>query len=126
MANASAWAGLGVATESADRADAALRRINEKPSSIVLTRRVNNVNTQLAAQTMRFEYTNQQGNTEAKGGAGSSSVQQGILFGVRGHVSEADTDVQRDDRFSIDGVQLRVVSLIVQTGEVQAKCEVQS
>src|SRR5258706_5739029 len=106
MADASAWVGLGTSTPTSDRADDALRRINEKPSSITLKRGT----TTLAAQPMRLEYTNQQGNTEAKGGAGMSSKQQAMLFGIQGHASEPDTNIQRDDRFIEDGVQFRVVS----------------
>lgn len=122
MANASAWIGAGTGTAESDRADAALRRINEKPSSIVIKRGASS----LSAQTVRVEYSTQQGTPEAKGGAGMSSTQRVIIFGIRGHRSEADTDIQRDDRIAIGGVQFRVVSVIPTTGEVQANLEAQT
>jgi hypothetical protein len=121
MADASAWLGIGAGTTGSDRADDAWRRITEKPVTITIKRG----SVTLDPQTGRFEYSSQQGSQEAKGGAGMSSVQKGIFFGIRGHATEADTDIQRDDRFTLDGVQLRVVSVIKQTGEVQANCEVQ-
>lgn len=121
MADASAWIGAGTTTAEADRAADAWERITEKPKSIVIRRG----NTTLAAQTVRLEYSNSQSNAEAKGGAGVSSVQQAIVFGIRGHETLPDTNIRRDDRFEDGGRQIRVISVIYQTGEVQAKCEVQ-
>jgi len=119
MADASAWIGAGAGTAASDRAADAWRRISEKPTSIVVVR--NKVSQ--PAQTVRVEYSNQQSNAEAKGGAGKSSTQRVMLFGIRGHESEADTDIERDDRIKIDGLQFRVVSVIPTLGEVQAMCE---
>jgi len=121
MADASAWIGAGTGTVSRDRAADAWERILEKPTTITIKRG----NATLPAQTVRFEYSNQQGSQEAKGGAGLSSNQQAVVFGIRGHESEPDTDIKRDDRFTVDGLQIRVISVIYQTGEVQARCEVQ-
>lgn len=121
MADASAWIGAGTGTVSRDRAADAWERILEKPTTITIKRG----NATLPAQTVRFEYSNQQGAQEAKGGAGMSSNQQAVVFGIRGHDSEPDTDIKRDDRFTVDGLQIRVISVIYQTGEVQARCEVQ-
>lgn len=119
MADASAWVGTGTDDIAADRAADAWDRICEKGTSVVIVR--NNVT--LDAQRMRKEYSNQQSNAEAKGGAGMSSKQRVILFGIRGHETEPDTDIQRDDRAVIDGLQFRVVSVVLQTGQVQAMCE---
>jgi len=119
MADASAWIGAGAGTAASDRAADAWRRISEKPTSIVVVR--NKVSQ--PAQTVRVEYSNQQSNAEQKGGAGKSSTQRVMIFGIRGHESEADTDIERDDRIKIDGLQFRVVSVILQTGEKQAMCE---
>lgn len=121
MADASAWLGAGNSTATSDRADDAWRRISEKPCEIKIKRGA----VTLDPQTVRFEYSTQKGSREAKGGAGVSSVQQGIVFGIRGHNSEADTDIMRDDRLTLDGLQFRVVNVLVQTGEIQAMCEVQ-
>lgn len=122
MADASAWLGTGTGNVSEDRADAAWLRISEKPSTITIKRGASS----LSPQTVRFEFSSQQGNPEAKGGAGMSSVQRGVAFGIRGHRSEADTDIQRDDRFVLFGLQFRVVSVVFQTGEKQASVEVVS
>lgn len=121
MADARAWIGAGTGTGSSDRAADAWERILEKPVTITIKRGT----TTLAPQTGRWEYSNQQGTPEAKGGAGVSSTQRGILFGIQGHASEPDTDIKRDDRFVIDGLQVRVISVVYQTGEKQAVCEVQ-
>lgn len=125
MADASAWAGFGTTTDASDRADAAWDRINEKPSSIRFIRG-NNPKVTLPAQTIRIEYSNQTSNSEPKGGAGMSGSQRAIIFGIRGHETEPDTDVLRDDRFAFNGQQFRVITVIFQTGEKQAMCEAQS
>ena len=122
MADASAWIGIGGAAAEGDRAADAWRRIAEKPSIVTIKRGTST----LDPQTVRVEYSQQRGSGEAKGGAGMSSVQRVIIFGIRGHVSEADTDIQRDDRIAIGGVQFRVVSVIPTLGEVQANCEAQT
>lgn len=101
------------------RAAAAWSRIQEKPSSVVIVR---GTSTTLAAQTVRLEYSGNQP-AEPSGGAGMSSKQTVILFGIRGHETEADTNVQRGDRFAVSGVQYRVVAMVQTIGEVQATCE---
>lgn len=121
MADASAWIGAGTGTAASDRAADAWERILEKPTTITIKRGA----TTLDPQTVRLEYSSQQGTPEAKGGAGVSSVQRVVAFGILGHATEPDTNIQRDDRFAADGLQFRVVSVIFQTGEKQAMCEVQ-
>lgn len=103
----------------ADRAEASWARIQEKPFSVVIVR---GTSTTLAAQTVRLEYSNQMP-SEPSGGAGTSSKQTVILFGVRGHATVADTNVMRGDRFAVSGVQYRVVAVVLTLGEVQATCE---
>lgn len=106
---------------STNRADDAWARINDKSSSIKLVRK----DTTLAAQTVRLELDNT--TTEVTGAGGTIvSVQRGRVFGVRGHCSIANTDIKKGDRFSVDGVQYRVLSIINQTGEIQAAVEVTS
>lgn len=121
MADARAWIGAGTGTAASDRAADAWERILEKPVTVTIKRGA----ATLDPQTGRWEYSNQQGTPEAKGGAGVSSTQRGIFFGIRGHVSEPDTDIQRDDRFVVDGLQVRVISVVKTLGEVQANCEIQ-
>lgn len=106
-----------------DRAADAWKRIQEKPTSIVIKRS----NATLTAQTIRLEVSNtvseRQGQSEAV-----TSVQQAVVFGVRGHSDPAilDTNIQRGDRFDANGQKYRVLSVIFQRGEVQAVCEMTS
>ncbi len=106
----------------ASRAEATWLRIQEKPSSVVLVR---GTSTTLAAQTVRLEYGNQMP-SESQGGAGASSKQGLIVFGVRDHETVADTNIQRGDRFAVSGSQYRVIAVIPTLGEIQAMCEVLS
>jgi len=47
------------------------------------------------------------------------------LFGIKDHPDEADSDVQRGDRFVLaeTKVQYRVLDVVHTLGEVQARCE---
>ncbi len=102
-----------------NRAVDAWSRIQDKPSSIVVIR---GKNTTLAAQTVRIETTSNP--TEVKGeGDGSSARLDVVVFGVTGHPTVANTDLKRDDRFAVSGVQYKVVHVVFQTGEIQAQCE---
>lgn len=103
----------------AERAQAAWERIQDKASSVIIVRG----NTTLTAQTVRLEYGNQTA-SEVSGGAGTSSNQDLIVFGIRDHATLDDTNIQRGDRFAISGVQYRVMAVVKTTGEVQAHCEV--
>jgi hypothetical protein len=100
------------------RAAAAWRRIQEKASSVAILRG----STPLAAQTVRLEFDNTVTETAA-GGAGRASIRKVTLFGIRDHATEANTNVQRGDAFSINGVQYRVVDVVYTIGEVQATAE---
>lgn len=106
---------------STDRAADAWTRISEKPSSIVIVRG----NANLAAQTVRIEMNN---TTNQVTGAGNTivSVQRATIFGVRDHATVADTDIKKGDRFKWEEMIFRVLSVIPQTGEIQALCEVTS
>jgi len=110
MPDLSAW-------RMSNRAHDAWRRISEKPSSVVLKRGA----TLLPAQTVRVEANSLP--SEVEGPAGISSIMRVTLFGVRGHESVADTNIQRGDVFGLNGTRYRVVHVIHQTGEVQASCE---
>jgi hypothetical protein len=121
MANGRGWMGTGSTVIAANRAEDALRRIEEKPASIVIVR--GKPKAALTAQTVRIEYDDSTSANEASGAAGVSSVQRATVFGIRGHATEDDTDIQKDDQFSYDSLKFRVVSVILQTGEIQAKCE---
>lgn len=103
----------------ADRAVAAWRRILDKPTVITIVREA----TALAEQTVRLEFTSSTIGSEYEGGAGASGHQTAIVFGIKGHPGEDDTNIQRDDLFTVDGRHFRVVSTIKTIGEIQAMCE---
>lgn len=120
--------GGGAAPSAAERAADAWRRINDKPSSIVLVRNANSASqTTLAAQTLRVEYNDMSSVSGEIGGAGGASSQRSAtLFGIRSHATLPDTDIRRDDRFRHDGMQFRVMDVIYTLGEIQARAEVLS
>jgi hypothetical protein len=107
----------GGETSDAERAADAWRRINDKPTSVVLVRG----QTTLAAQIVRVEYSEEE--REIGGGAGISSRRLVIVFGVKDHPEVADTNIQRDDRFAYNDQQFRVLDVVFTLGEKQARCE---
>lgn len=120
MPNFNNW----TATDAIDpvpRAVDAWRRISDKPTSLTLKRS----SSTLPAQTVRVEFDNAQ-NSETKGGTGFSSQRAVVVFGVRGHPTVANTDIQRGDLFALNGYKFRVLEVIYQLGEVQATCEAQA
>lgn len=96
------------------RAHDAWERIQDKPTQITIKR----VGT---PQTVRIETANTVQETE--GAAGQSSVRRTTVFGIRGHETKPDTDIQRGDRFAHNGVQYRVIDVVLTLGEKQAYCE---
>lgn len=125
MVDINAWAGIGDSSEAADRADAAWRRICEKPSEIAIIRSSGKVKSGVDAQTVRIEF-DYPANYETAGEAGTSSKQAVTVFGIIGHDLETDTDIRRDDQFKYDGALYRVVTITKTIGEVQAKAEAMS
>jgi hypothetical protein len=103
------------------RAADAWKRINDKPSSIVLVRK----GTARPAQTVRVEYDRGTGVGSEVGDAGKSSRRGVIVFGIRGHETLPDTDIQRGDQFTLDGAQFKVIDVVHTLGEIQASCEAQ-
>lgn len=122
MADASRWAGWSNGIDAAPRADDALRRIGDKPTDLVIYR--GKVLVALPSQRVRIEYDGPD-NGEVTGGAGTSSDSRVTVFGVNGHAVTANTDIKRDDRFTWNGLQFRVVRTVIVLGEIQASCEVQ-
>lgn len=121
MADARAWIGINATVDESTRAEDALQRILQKPSEIVLYR--SRSKTAQTAQQVRVEYTNSTTGAEVRGEAGKSSKQWVVIFGLKGHALEPDTDIQRDDQFRFDGLLFRVVNVVRTIGEVQAMCE---
>lgn len=108
--------GVGEAIDPAARAVDAWKRISDKPSSIT-TKRVGE------PQTVRIELDNYGTESSGDNAAGRSSIRKGIIFGVRDHPTVDDTDIQRDDRFALDGIQYKVIDIVLTLGEIQASFE---
>lgn len=103
----------GTAISAAQRAALAWRRISEKPSSITIVRVG-------AAQTVRIESS---GSSKRKGSAGETAVREVVVFGIRDHDAEDDTDIKRKDRFVYQNEEYQVTDIVLTLGEVQARCE---
>lgn len=123
MLDFNAWLERGAEPLAADgRASAAWRRIQEKPTEITVVRD----ETVLDPQTVRIEYSTLTIAQELTGGAGNSGHQTAIVFGIRGHATLPDTDIERNDLFTAEGLQFRIISLTLTTGEIQGMAEVLS
>lgn len=96
------------------RAIAAWQRIQDRPSEVILNRE----GSPLAAQTMRIEMVARR--DTLVGPAGQTLVLPVRLFGVRGHPTVSDTNLQRLDRFALNGLIYEVQSVVEYAGEVQA------
>jgi len=112
--NANVSGGISQAQRAAD----AWARINRDPHSIIIVRD----GTPLAAQTMRVEYSTSV-NVSVGDGMGRSAMTEVWLLGIRNHATLSDTDIQRDDRFALDGQTFRVETVMHLPGEIQAKGE---
>lgn len=110
-------------SEVPDRAAAAWDRINEHPTPITIIRSAGKTKSSRPAQTVRLEFSNTTTGQQVTTEAGTSSHQQVVVFGISGHDSEPDTDIQKDDQFRYAGLLYRVISVIAGQGEVQAQCE---
>lgn len=101
------------------RAALAWRRISEKPTTITLKRGA----ATLDPQTMRVE--NSEASSMQRGNAGTGTLRDVVLFGVRNHpdVTVEDTDVQAKDRFVLNNIEYQVMDIVRTLGEVQARAE---
>ncbi len=120
MVDFDAMLGGGTSLDEQRAADA-WKRIQQKPRSVVVMRD----GTKLDPQTVRVEYSARSSETP-QGAAGTSSVQQAIIFGIRGHATLPDTDLERSDRMVFDDKEWEVISTIYTTGELQATVQVLS
>ncbi|MBZ0293570.1 MAG: hypothetical protein K8L99_13465 [Anaerolineae bacterium] len=113
------------APKAADRAVDAWNRIQDKPNSINV-RRISSSSskTTLAAQTVRIEVDNTAMDAPATDSA-QSGKQRLVIFGVRGHCSIANTDLQQGDTFKYNERSWRVIAVNLENlGELQAMAEV--
>jgi hypothetical protein len=91
--------------------------INEKPTTIVVLRDA----VFLAAQTVRIEYLRGSGSTNARDtGTKTTFDADVVVFGVRDHPSETDTDLQEGDRFVVDNREIQIMAIVKTDGEIQA------
>jgi hypothetical protein len=97
------------------RAQDAVRRIGEKPTTVTF-RDAKGV--ALAPQVLRIEYDNSASASES--GPGAVSTRKLIIFGVMGHESMPDSDIKKGYRLVREKREYEVVSVIYQSGEVQA------
>ncbi len=116
MPDFAAWRGTDAA-----RAAAAWARIEAQPTTITIRRGTET----LAAQTVRIEYGDSaREDLDLRAGLNVvPGVQRAVVFGVRGHPTAADTDIERGDRFVIGATEFEVIGVITAAGEVQAICE---
>lgn len=107
-----------MAIAEAPRAANAWRRIQDKPSSVAFKKPDG---TTLAAQTMRVEYDNRASLAQSE--AGAAPNRKLILFGIKGHATLADTDMEEGYRFVFDNDEYRITDVLPTIGERQATCE---
>ena len=110
--------GGGPAGQAATRAALAARRIADKPTSVAF--RTPSGST-LSAQSVRVENDSTASPTMST--AGKSAARRVVVFGIRGHATESDTDVAEGYRFILAGDEFRVQAIVLTLGEVQAMCE---
>lgn len=95
--------------------------IQRKPTSVVLLRGVSTV----TAQTVRIENAQP---SEVGQDSGQSARRSVMVFGIQGHATLADTDIQRGDKFkwyaagSLANYEVIAVDK-AQIGQVQCACE---
>lgn len=114
------WVGSRGRIDTTTRAARAWARIQDRPSEVSLVR---DTTTTLPVQTVRIEPSDQRTIREASGAAGASGRQTVVIFGVRGHATAADTNIERDDTFQHLGKYYRVTQINLFPGEVQALAE---
>lgn len=100
------------------RAELAYRRICDKPSEIVF-RKPDGTNTD--SQLVRLEYDSVSYSiSDVSGEVASRGL---IIFGIRGHPVEEDTDIKENYRFNKFGDGYVVSDVIYTIGEIQAICK---
>jgi hypothetical protein len=96
----------------------AWRRIEDRATSVTILRG----SVTLDAQTVRIEFDDSQSSGQSVVGAGGSAEQHSlILFGVVGHPSVDDTDLERGDRFAQGTMVYEIKTVKALPGEIQAR-----
>lgn len=118
MPDFTGWLGVTAGTIDAERrASHAWHRINRKPTEITLARG----NTDIAAQIVRIEYNSDV--SDSRGEVGVSSKIILTIFGVKDHATVADANIQRGDRLTHNGHQFKVIDVVENPGDIQARAE---
>ena len=109
---------LSASQTAEDRSHSTLRRINRKPSTIIIER---SEGVFLAAQTVRIEGVRSDNvlGTIAENNA-QVYVRDIVVFGLRDHPTLPDLDIRVGDRFGWDGDDYRITGINPHSGEVQA------
>ncbi len=94
------------------------RRIQDHPTAITIRR----AGAALDPQTVRIEFSDSaREDLDVRRGLNiTPGVQRAVVFGVMGHPTVTDTDIQRADRFVIGVTEYEVIGVIAAAGEVQA------
>jgi len=116
------WSGRDKLTIEA-RAENAYALILRDSTDIVITRRAsaNTPKETLPAQTVRIEFNNAQG--LEIGENGKAAKHSCTVFGISGHPRVTDTDIKRNDTFTIGDATYRVVDVVIKRGSIQASAE---
>jgi hypothetical protein len=116
--------GPSLSADEARWAQLAWRRIHDRPTTITIRRG----GAALSAQTVRIEplLGAREDDDRELNAAALPGVARAIVFGVRGHPTAADTNIQRGDRFIYSGGEAEVTAVVQLPGEVQALCEVRT
>ena len=99
----------------ASRAVDAWRRIQDKPTSIVIDRGRSGT---IAAQTVRIENTSEFSANVTE--VGRTARRRLTVFGIKDHPTETDTDIQKGDKFKVNGLIYQIADVIQPIGEIQA------
>lgn len=88
----------------------AARLIARKPSEITVKRR----GASDITQTVRVDMMST-GSRDASGGNANPATVRAVIIGYKDHPTEDDTDLQRADRFLLDGVEYEVIQVLPST-----------
>jgi hypothetical protein len=119
MVNFDDWMDEGNSPEGENRyASDQWRLIQINQKSIALKRG----STTLDAQTMSIQPDNEERQIELPNGK-TITVRDVVIFGIVGHPTLDDTDIQKDDQFSYRRRLYKVTDVIENTGSLQAWAE---
>lgn len=109
------WLSRRLQADQSHRAMAAWRRIQRQPTPITIQRD----GTPLAPQTVRLEASE---NLRSGASPTTTATFRGVVvFGVRGHPQQADSDLLPGDRFAVGAVLYQVLDVMLVAGELQAR-----